>query len=292
MTKYLEGQRKDNYYTVDAYEKRVDEYRDEEGEVRFSREESGRLRFGSLEAAQKAAALAELKHYKILFHTKHDMFGKTICATSELEAWEKAENEKGQAAEKNREIRAKVMKFLTEKKTVWKETLGYHTVTFEADLGSEYRRSYSRRLQILQSYKIVLYHKGTIQTSSDFWFRDYRTDSGNFRRKKLTEDLNYMITCESIAIKEELKQRIIKSWPEILQALDMALASFKGWAGNTLYYKTEGDDGWMIETDLEDEIFKLLKKKRSGCEENNADLLGQIHHMVFTSQGRELKLGY
>jgi len=292
MTKYLEGQRKDNYYTVDAYEKRVDEYRDEEGEVRFSREESGRLRFGSLEAAQKAAALAELKHYKILFHTEHDMFGKTTCATSELEAWEKAENEKGQAAEKNREIRAKVMKFLTEKKTVWKETLGYHTVTFEADLGSEYRRSYSRRLQILQSYKIVLYHKGTIQTSSDFWFRDYRTDSGNFRRKKLTEDLNYMITCESIAIKEELKQRIIKSWPEILQALDMALASFKGWAGNTLYYKTEGDDGWMIETDLEDEIFKLLKKKRSGCEENNADLLGQIHHMVFTSQGRELKLGY
>jgi len=292
MTKYLEGQWKDKYYTVDAYEKRVDEWKGEEAEIRFAREESGRLRFRSLEVAQKAATLAELKHHKILFHTEHDMFGKTVYTTSELGAWEKAENEKGQAAEKNREIRAEIMKFLTGKKTVWKETLGYHTVAFEADLGSEYRRSYSHKLQILQSYKIVLYHKGTVQTSSSFWFQDYRTDSGNFRRKKLTENLDYMITCESIAIKEELKLRIIKSWPDILKARDEALAPFKGWANNTLYYKTEGDDGWLVETDLEDEIFELLKKKVSSRGENNADILGRLHHMVFTSQGRELKLGY
>jgi len=292
MTKYLEGQWKDKYYTVDAYEKRVDEWKGEEAEIRFTREESGRLRFRSLEVAQKIAVLAELKHYKILFHTEHDMFGNTVYTTSELEVWEKTENEKAKAAEKNREIRAEIMKFLTSKKTIWRETLGYHTVAFEAELGSEYRSSYSRKLQILQNYQIVLYHKGTIQSSSNFWFQDYRTDSGNFRRKKLTEDLNYMITCESIAIKEELKQRIIKSWPEILKARDEALAPFKGWANNTLYYKTEGDDGWIIETDLEDEIFKLLKKKRGGCSQNNADILGQIRHMVFTSQSRELKLGY
>jgi len=292
MTKYLEGQWKDKYFTVDAYEKRVDEWKGEEAEIRFAREESGRLRFRSLEVAKKVATLTELKHYKVLFHTEHDMFGNTIYITSELKVWEEAENEKGRAAEKNREIRAEIMKFLTSKKTIWKETLGYHTVTFEADLGSEYRPSYSRKLQILQSYKIVLCHKGTIQTSSDFWFNDYRTDSGNFRRKKLTEALNYMITCESIAIKEELKQRIIKSWPEILKARDEALAPFKGWAGNTLYYKTEGDDGWLVETDLEDEIFKLLKKKNAGFSQNNADILGQVHHMVFSSQGRELKLGY
>jgi len=292
MTKYLEGQWKDKYFTVDAYEKRVDEWKGEEAEIRFAREESGRLRFRSLEVAQKAAALAELKHYKVLFHTEHDMFGKTVSTTVELEVWEKAENEKGQAAEKNREIRAEIMKFLTSKKTIWKETLGHYAVTFEAELGSEYRPSYSHRLQIHEDYRIVLHHKNTVQTSSTFWFRDYRTDSGNFRRKKLTEDLNYMIGCESIAIKEELKQRIIKSWPDILKARDKALAPFKGWAGNTLYYKTEGDDGWLVETDLEDEIFELLKKKVSSRGENNTDILGRLHHMVFTSQSRELKLGY